>query len=181
MSSEADNFAAGLLMPAGLCRRLIARRDPDLATIEALSGKCRTSLTATAIRFAELTEDAVAVIVNTGNVIDYCILSDAMKSLPELRWLRRGSPVPACTATARFSASAERVLKGDRVTDEVDVMDWFGGSRSALVTEEVVGLGRYGKTVTVLSSSRIGHEDDGLDDEEDDDEIVERWTPRFRR
>src|SRR5262249_47384771 len=46
---EADNFAAGLLMPAGLCRRLIARRDPDLATIEALSGDCRTSLTATAI------------------------------------------------------------------------------------------------------------------------------------
>jgi hypothetical protein len=178
---EADHFAAGLLMPAGLCRRLIARRDPDLAAIESLSSACRTSLTAAAIRFAELTEDAVAVIVSTDNVIDYCILSDAMKALPQLRWLRKGSAVPTGTATARLAARIERVRNGERVADEVDVMDWLGGSRSALATEEVVGLGRYGKTLTVLSLARIGHEDDGLDDEEDDNQIAERWTPRFRR
>jgi hypothetical protein len=60
-------------------------------------------------------------------------------------------------------------------------MDWLGGTRSAIVTEEVVGLGRYGKTLTVLSSSRIGREEDGLTDDDNDEEIAERWTPRFRR
>jgi hypothetical protein len=178
---EADNFAAGLLMPAGLCKRLITRRDPGLSAIESLAGDCRTSLTATAIRFAELTDDAVAVIISTGQTIDYCLLSETMKSLPQLSWLKKGSPVPVGTATARLSAVAERVLKGDRATHEIDVMDWLGGTRSAIVTEEVVGLGRYGKTLTVLSSSRIGREEDGLTDDDNDEEIAERWTPRFRR
>jgi hypothetical protein len=177
---EADNFAAGLLMPAGLCKRLIARRDPGLPAIESLAGDCRTSLTATAIRFAELTDDAVAVIISTGSTIDYCLLSEAMKSLPQLSWVKKGSAVPTGTATARLSAVAERVLKGDRATQEIDVMDWLGGTRSAMVTEEVVGLGRYGKTLTILSSSRIGHEED-VGDDDDDDELAERWTPRFRR
>ena len=178
---EAYNFAAGLLMPATLYKRLIIRRDPSLDAVESLASDCRTSLTATAIRFAELTDDAVAVIISTRNVIDYCILSEAMKSLPQLSWLKKGSAVPMGTATARLSASAERVLRGDRAIDEIDVMDWLGGTRSAVVTEEVVGLGTYGKTLTILSSSRIGHKEDGLDDDDNDAEIVERWTPRFRR
>jgi hypothetical protein len=67
---EADNFAAGLLMPLALCRRLIARHDTGLAAIEALATDCRTSLTATAIRFAELTDDAVVVVISSRNTID---------------------------------------------------------------------------------------------------------------
>jgi hypothetical protein len=177
---EADYFAAGLLMPAGLCKRVIARRDPGIAAIESLAGDCRTSLTATAIRYAELTTDAVAVIISTGQTIDYCFLSEAMKSLPQLNWLRKGSPVPNGTATAQLSAASDRVLKGERAVDEIDVIDWLGGTRSATVAEEVVGLGRYGKTLTVLSSPLIGHEEDG-DADDDEAEIVESWTPRFRR
>ena len=177
---EADNFAAGLLMPAGLCKRLISHHDLGLAAIEALAGECKTSLTAAAIRFAELTDGAVAVIVSTGRTIDYCILSEVMKSLPQLRWVRKGLPVPASTETARLSMVAERVLKGDRATAEIDVMDWLGGTRSAIVTEEVVGLGRYGKTLTVLSSSRIRHEEHG-DEGDDDEQVEDRWTPRFGR
>ena len=49
------------------------------------------------------------------------------------------------------------------------------------IAEEVVGLGRYGKTLTILSSTRIGREDDDIDDDEDDNQIADRWTPRFRR
>jgi hypothetical protein len=48
------------------------------------------------------------------------------------------------------------------------------------VTEEVVGLGRYGKTLTVLSSRKIGHEGYG-DDGDDEDDLLESWTPRFRK
>ena len=178
---EADNFAAGLLMPAGLCKRFIVRRDAGLAAIEALAAECRTSLTATAIRYAELTDDAVAVIISTGPTIDYCFLSEGMKSLPQLSWLKKGSPVPARSETARLSAAASRVLKGDRIVDEIDVMDWLGGTRSAIVTEEAVGLGRYGKTLTVLSSTTIGQEEDGDDEADDDEAVAERWTPRFHR
>jgi hypothetical protein len=177
---EADCFAAGLLMPSALFKREMGRIDPGLDAIESLSLKCKTSLTATAIRYAELSEDAVATIISTGQTIDYCFLSDAMKSLPDLTWLHKGWPVPPNTETAKLNASPERVLRSDRAEAETDVMDWIGGRKSILVTEEVLGLGSYGKTLTVLSSSSIGQETDD-EDEEDDESIIERYTPRFHR
>ncbi len=145
---EADHFAAGLLMPSGPFRRAIGRRDPGLGVIETLAADCRTSLTATAIRYAELSDDAVAVIISTGQTIDYCFLSEAMKSLPELSWLRKGTSVPKKTETARMNGNHDRIMGSERTVNEIDVMDWLGGNRSVLITEEVVGLGRYGKTLT---------------------------------
>lgn len=178
---EADHFAAALLMPTIPFRRALGKRGTGLAAIDHLAEVCRTSLTATAIRYAELTHDAVAVIMSTGLVIDYCFLSDAMKSLPDLGWLRKGSPVPDATDTARFNVDAGRVLRAERSINQLDVLSWLGGTRSVLVTEEVVGLGRYGKTLTVLSSESIGQNDDGDDDSDNnEDGLVESWTPRFR-
>ena len=177
---EADNFAVGLLMPTGPFKRLMRRANLGLADIEAAAESCRTSLTATAIRYVELADDAVAIIVSTGRTIDYCIMSEAMKSLPDLSWLKKGSPVPVNTETARFNAEVKRVLHGERATNELDVLDWLGGNRSVSVTEEVVGLGRYGKTLTVLSSRSIGHEA-YADEGDDEDDLIESWTPRFRK
>ena len=177
---EADHFAAGLLMPGTPFKREMGRLEPGLSAVLEVAKICRTSRTATAIRYAETTEDAVAVIVSTGQVIDYCFLSDSMKSLPELKWLRKGSPLPSGTVTAALALNANRVLGGDHVGDEIDVIDWLGGKRSAIVTEEALGLGRYGKVLTVLHSNRIGPENEP-DDEREEEELRERWTPRFRR
>ena len=177
---EADHFAAGLLMPGTPFKREIDRREAGLSAVLEVAEICRTSRTATAIRYAETTEDAVAVIVSTGQVIDYCFLSEAMKSLPELKWLRKGSPLPGGTVTAALAADVKRVLAGERGGDEIDVIDWLGGKKSALVAEEALGLGRYGKVLTILHSSRIGAESE-LDDEREEEELRESWTPRFRR
>lgn len=177
---EADHFAAGLLMPAGHFGRALSRLDPCLGTVEMMAQLCQTSLTATAIRCAELSKDALAAIISTGSTIDYCFLSDGMKTLPDLIWLRKGSPVPSGTATAEINARPEAVLNGQRAVREVDALEWLGGTRSVMLTEEAVGLGSYGKTLTVLSSNTIGNIDYD-DDTEDDDDLVESWTPRFRR
>jgi hypothetical protein len=158
----------------------MGRASLGIADIEAAAESCLTSLTATAIRYVELTDDAVAIIVSTGRTIDYCIMSEAMKSLPDLYWLKKGSPVPASTETARLNAEVERVLHGERATSELDVLDWLGGKRSVSVTEEAVGLGRYGKTLTVLSSPSIGHEA-YVDEGDDEGDLIEGWTPRFRK
>lgn len=177
---EADHFAAGLLMPSGLFKPALNKVSIGLSAVESIANLCKTSLTATAIRYAELTSEAVAVIISSGPSIDYCFLSEAMKSLPELTWLRKGSPVPRSTETARMNADPGRILRADRTDNEIDVMDWLGGTRSAIVTEEVVGLGRYGKTLTILSSESLGQDDDE-DEEEDEEGLIESWTPRFRR
>jgi len=178
---EADHFAAGLLMPEDLFKVALKRRDSDLAAIEHMASICKTSLTATAIRVSELAADAIAVVISTGPSIDYCVISGAMKTLPQLNWLRKGSPVPRGTETASFNADPKRIQSGERTTTEIDVRDWLGGRRRAQVLEEVVGLGRYGKTLTVLSSPSIGDENVGYDDDDDDDRLRQSWTPRFHR
>ena len=149
--------------------------------VEYLADLCGTSLTATAIRYAELTEDAVAVIISSGPVIDFCFLSETIKSLPQLGWLRKGAPVPRNTATVRFNANPRRVADGDRAEEDIDILEWFGGARSVRATEQVVGLGRYRKTLTLLTCPSVQNETYREEDGDDDEDLVERWTPRFRR
>ncbi len=178
---EADQFAAGLLMPSDLFGPALRRRVLGFDTIEALSSLAGTSLTATAIRSAELTDDALGVIISTGPIVDFCFLSDTMKSLPQLAWIRKGSPVPEDTTTARFNASTKRVLAADRDADDIDVTMWLGGNRHVQVTEEVIGLGRYGKTLTLLYSETLGQSNEDVPEEDEERHLMDRWTPRFRR
>lgn len=180
---EADNFAAGLLMPSQLVRPLLRRQDPGLAVVQMVAETCQTSLTASAIRYAELTRDAVAVVISTGPTIDYCCLSDTIKSLKQLNWLKKGSAVPHNTTTARFNQEEKRVVASERDSADIDIQDWLGGIRSVPTTEEVVGLGRYGKTLTVLSCASLEEEStrDSDQDDEGDESMMERWTPKFRR
>jgi hypothetical protein len=180
LEGEADHFSAGLLMPSIPFKREIDRHDPGLTAVLAATGTCRTSRTATAIRYAETTDEAVAVIVSTGQTIDYCFLSDAMKSLPNLKWLKKGTPLPSGTLTAALASNRRRVLNGDRDGEEIDVLDWLGGTKSARVTEEALGLGRYGRVLTILHSSQIGPENESEEEREQQD-LQESWTPRFRR
>lgn len=52
-------------------------------------------------------------------------------------------------------------------------------SSGAIVREQVVGVGRYGKTLTLLSSCTIGQEH--LVDEVDEEAaLVRSWTPQFK-
>jgi hypothetical protein len=178
---EADQFAAGFLMPSVPFKRALSRQNPDLEIVESLATLCRTSLTATAIRYAELADDAVAIIISTGLAIDFCFLSETIKSLPQLTWLRKGSPVPKNTATAQLNANPARIANSDRANADIDIMDWLVGTRSARATEEVIGLGRYGKTLTVLTCPSVQDETYQEDDREDEEGLAERWTPRFHR
>ena len=45
------------------------------------------------------TKDAT-IVISTGQTVDYCIISDTMKNLPRVAWIKKGSQVPAGTATA---------------------------------------------------------------------------------
>lgn len=178
---EADNFAAGLLMPATLFKREMNKHNAGLDAVISLADKCVTSLTATAIRFAELSDDAIAVIVSTGPNVDYCMLSETMKLLPGLSFIRKGNPVPSSTLTAIFNRDPDAVLAARRDEQSIDIQDWLGGSKSKQANEEVIGLGGYGKTLTILTCPGLveaGYEDEDEDDEED---LAARWTPKFRR
>lgn len=176
---EADHFAAGLLMPEQPFRKEIDRLEPGLAAIEAIADLCITSRTAAAIRYAEVGDAATAVIMSTAGIIDYCFMSEAMKSLPKLDWLRKGVRLPLGTVTSTLAADPRRVAAGERIKDEIDVREWLGGHTRETVKEESLGLGAYGKVLTILTSTKIGQE---LEPDEDDEqqELIDSWTPRFK-
>ena len=178
---EADYFAAGLLMPETLVCGIIREQPDELCAIEAIQHEARASLTASAIRYVGLTESAVAVIVSQGDKIDYCLMSDTLKSFKYLTWPRKGDPIPSGTVTASIARQPDKLRRDARDSDEIDAMEWFASERSMQAVEETVGLGRYGRVLTVLTCPDLL--DEGfMEEEEDSDEALEEsWTPRFRR
>lgn len=179
---EADHFAAALLMPEGPFKKAIADQDAGLACVEALRKACDTSLTATAIRYSALTSDGVAVICTIGDAVDWCFMSDGLKQAKGLTFLRKGIGVPPGTVTAQFNAAPENIRTAQRDDGERYLSDWMGGDRRYRITEEVVGLGQYGRTLTILTCKALNLRSDADPDDDDDDEaLIESWTPRFRR
>jgi len=174
---EADHFAAALLMPRQMFSAALRRTGDGLAAIEHLAGICKTSLTATAIRYAQCIRDPVAIVVSSGGTIDYCFMSDALKEYDGIDWIRKRQTVPRTTSTFAFSSDPDKVRRADRIEETSDLQTWFGGSRSIELREDVIGLGRYEKTLTVLHGIEIPDDQD----EEVDEALTGSWTPRFHR
>ncbi|MEW8051110.1 MAG: ImmA/IrrE family metallo-endopeptidase [Candidatus Thiodiazotropha sp.] len=174
---EADFFACGLLMPTYLFDPALDKAGDGMDAIETLHDLCKTSMTATAIRFAQRTPEPAAIIVSIGNKVDYCFMSDELKEYPGLTWIKKGSLLPRNTKTYAFNRDESNVLHARQDAGTVDLMTWFDGNIEGEMYEEIVGLGSYGKTLTVLSASDLPD----LDDLAEDEELEESWTPRFRK
>ena len=174
--AEADRFAAGFLMPRHLFFPAIEKAGSGLVAIEKLASLCKTSLHATAIRYTQCTRDPLAIVISRGGIIDHCFMSEALKNIDGIDWLRKREGVPHNTATFAFNKVTTNVLHGVRIEETSNLQHWFGGSRCIEISEDIVGLGRYGRTLTIL------HEIDVPDteDEESEKSLIESWTPRFK-
>ena len=178
---EADYFAAALLMPSHAVSELMNRTSDGLSAIEAIQREAHASLTSAAIRYVGLTDAAVAIVISRDGKIDYCFKSAILKSQKDTTWPRKGSPIPTGTATEALSRRTDPQRLGQHEETDVDITDWFGGQPSTEAREEVVHLGSYGRLLTVLTCPELL--DEGLmeEDEDSDEALEERWTPRFRR
>jgi hypothetical protein len=174
---EADHFAAGLLMPDYLVRMELTSAQVGLGGIRQLSEKAHASLTATAIRAAQCAQFPLCVIISAGETVSYAFPSDSFKDLGRNIYLRKGSALAVGSATAALNARPDDVRAAMEMTGECRLTDWFDTDRNFTLDEEVVGLGTYGLTLTVLSSEPLTLRDE---DEEDEDAALEdSWTPRF--
>lgn len=176
MELEADHFASGLLMPSQMVRSFLGKKQIGLDAILGLAEKANTSITAAAIRAAECSEYPMAIIMSKEDKIAYSFLSDSFKDLGRLRWLKKDSPLPS-SATKTFNAVPHNVLNCNRDCQQSTLQIWFGSEAQTELDEEIVGLGAYGYTLTVLSSDSLPL----IEDYDDDDEssLEESWTPRF--
>ena len=174
---EADHFASALLMPESLFRVATGRAGTGLAAIESLSTLCITSLTATAIRYTQYTDEAAAIVMSSRGRVHYCFMSEAFEELAGTNRIQKGEQLPPGTSTATLNATPARIQNAERLNGVTELQDWLGGSHQVELVEEVVGLGTYGRALTVLTT-REAVDVEAL---EEDEEILESWTPRFRR
>ncbi len=176
---EADTFAAGLLMPEKLFRASCARSKPGLTAIEDLAGACGTSLTATAIRYARLSDELVAVVCSLADRVQFAFMSESLKSRRDLNWIKKNTGLPHGTATARFNRDQTNVAKARRTTSASTMDTWFDGGGDSELVEEVIGLGAYGRTLTVLWQEQLPdpHEDEHESGEDERENMLpsDRW------
>ena len=138
--------------------------------------ECETSLESTAIRYAQTSQDPVAVIRSANGTIDYAVMSGRLREFSGLDWIRKGTALPSGSVTAGFNGDPENIARGKQAEGQGCLQDWFNGRHRQEIVEEVVGLGRYGKTLTVLTG--MEHPDEV---EDEDAELEESWAVRFRR
>ena len=107
---EADNFAAGLLMPDPLFSRELRRLGDGLQAVEALADRCIVSLTAAALRYVEKASVPVAMVVSIGPHIDYCFMSKPLLDFDNFTWPHKGQILPKRhRATDHFNANPANV------------------------------------------------------------------------
>ena len=169
---EADHFAARLLMPNTLFYAALRGVADGLAAVESLADTCCASLTATAIRYTECAPEPTAIVISSGNKVDYAAMSRSLRDIDGIDWIRKNEPLPRDCVTRTLNIDPERVRRSDRAEGESAL---FGGDLRIKVSEDAIGLGGYGKTLTVLYGIEPPEEDDN------DEEIIESWTPRHRR
>lgn len=143
LEMEANHFAAELLMPTSHFRGACADLDPSIATVKKLAEEFQTTITATAIRLADLSRHKIVVVWHQDNKVRWCY-SDPKKSLP---FVMAGSPPPA------FSSAT---LPSPQVTDGMDhydQADWFPqlswGKED--IEEETLRMSIFNGGLTILS------------------------------
>lgn len=167
IEKQADYFAASLLMPKAMFKKAMNSFSDGLSAVKDLQTLCKTSLESTAIRYVECTSSAIGIVLSEGKLVRYSSFSDEFTEIARSR-LKRGEYLPKSSCTARLNSDRDAVFSGESVEDEISADEWFAGLKGT-IREEAIGLGNYGKTLTLLV----------LDSEDDDEPPV--WNPRFRR
>ena len=169
---EADHFAAGLLMPSHLFKVEADKYSDGFTAIKKLSDQCQSSLTASAIRYAELTEAAIAVIISSGSFVDYCFSSYTLSKIRGYKHPLKGSMLPRDSLTQTFNNTKSHNSRTQQEDDEADLITWFHSDDEITASEQVIALGGYNKTLTIICA-------DLPDEDEEVDDMIST-PPRFR-
>ena len=172
LETEANQFAAALLMPSRLMAPMWADRDASLDLVRSLTEVFDTSLTATAIRLVDQTTENVVVIMSQAGRVRWFHGSSTFNELSSnLRSVYR------CSSQAlphTFAASLYRGLEVPLAYRNTEASAWFTSGRvwpDATVAEQSLRLPGQDAVLTMLSvDDEIGMEstDDSGDLDSDD-------------
>ncbi len=143
---EANYFAAELLMPEKLFAPRIARTDLSLQLLKDLAIYFQTTLTATAIRYMDFSDDYCAFVVSEAGRVRWWRGSTRFE---ELCWIEPGMQLSRDTI-AGGAFMGESVPNGP---ERVDAFAWIKNAErleSETLLEEVLMADRYGQVISLL-------------------------------
>lgn len=169
----ANKFAAELLMPTHIYRKLINVRGPGWDSIKELATIGQTSLLSTALKFIDLTDYACALIISEGSQISWFQKSEMFSAIIDMDSKMLS---PYTYAYAAFNGlippnefeivKADNWLSGKGVKPNTEILEW------------TLPVNSYGQVLTLLLDEKgIG----GWEEDEEDDEEVEWELPTFHK
>lgn len=169
---EADCFASELLIPAAWGRTMVDASRPGVAAVRELAQAFDTSLPCAAVRFAALCGEPVIVVLSDGLTIEWIARSESFDTAPWIRFRKvKGEWAPPGCATRRLAERRGDVLAGAERSGAGYLSEWFEGAPAHLeVAEEAVGLGSYGRVLTLLSCPDLPEPDELYTDGGEEDE-----------
>jgi Zn-dependent peptidase ImmA (M78 family) len=178
---RANRFASELLLPKGIVTDLVLNRGLSWNSIDEIAELASVSRTATARKFAQLTDEACAFVVSEKGVIKWFVSSSTFELKIDMaaRILHPGGP--ADSATKGISFPNEFV--------EVPASSWVQSSASikeANLQEWSLPLNQYGQVLTLVwDDIGIGElDEDELESEGDEGKFDPKYgweTPTFGR
>ena len=173
---EADAFAAELLMPARFARPAVRRVGSDLAGVRALSTEFTVSLSCAAVRLVALSDEPRAIVLSHRGVIEWTARSPTLWA--QGGWARRSlkhESVPPRSGTRRLTSDATRLAAGATDASELLACEWFATAPGdVVVREEALGLGSYGRVLTVLAFPELPDADEAYVREQREHDAVRR-------
>jgi Zn-dependent peptidase ImmA (M78 family) len=140
---EANWFAAELLMPSDQFRKEMDHAFPSFDAIRKLKDHFLTSITATALRFIDFSEDYCALVVSENGRVRWWRANDGFR---QRCFIRCGMELPEGTA-------AGAIHRGEKYEEEpvkVDAEAWGGPAYETDWWEDVQVMPNYGQTLSLI-------------------------------
>lgn len=177
---EADCFASELLMPGRFVKPLVDRIGSGVSAVQALAGRFDTSLSAAAIRYSQFATVPTVVLLSKDGVVEWAATSPTLWSH---RWAKRswkGDWAPRGSGTRRLSAAPDQVNNGAADGSTMLLCEWLEGAPGDVeAEEEAVGLGSYGRVLTVISAPELREVEEYEEDESASEESRD-WRSAMR-
>ncbi|OPH35641.1 ImmA/IrrE family metallo-endopeptidase [Moraxella atlantae] len=158
---EADYFASCLLMPKKFFKSEMSKFPDGLDAILALSQIFNTSITATAIRYAELADFPISVVFSTDDIVDFAKHSKLMFKLGR-KLVMKGSQIPA-------NSKSSAIYTPNMLYKLPISLDIWCDCEAKINGHEIyINLGEYQKRLTVITSDY---------DPDDCQEFKYEWEP----
>jgi Zn-dependent peptidase ImmA (M78 family) len=159
IEQEANQFASNFLLPERFVARIFSKSEPSMDLIGEVASSYEVSLTATALRFTEFTEEPIAVVLSRGGRI---VFFKGAKAFTESDvFVNVGEAVGGNTMAGK--------LRNDQISGEgwrkVLASDWLRKGeyrRDARIQEWSVYMPRYDNILTLLWINEEIYDDEGF-------------------